>query len=344
MRALLALLLTAALAAGQAPKPPTEVKAAGGLVVLTAPPGDAVSWDWDERLLPAKPGHQTTHLADGGRTLVLAGPPGTHRVTCTVFAKDGTVVRQVYLVTFAGAPPGPTPVPETLDARLRKAHDADRAIGKDKADLKFLAAVYAQAGDFLKVSPTVSQAYQIVDFAVAQAVPAGELPGTLTVLDARLWEAAPRVPDAPLTDAVREALRAAFTDCSRAVTALLAPQPPPGPGPTPVPIAGVRVLLLVRETADGTPALARTLTALRAGAHADYLRTKNHALTVLDDDAVGADGKPAPLLVKWRPHYQGLKLPALVIADQAGTVLHAGSLADNATAEQIIETLKKVGG
>lgn len=75
MRALLILPLTAALAVGQAPKPPAEVKAAAGLVVLIAPPGDAVSWDWDERLLVSKPGHQTTHMADGGRTLILAGPP-----------------------------------------------------------------------------------------------------------------------------------------------------------------------------------------------------------------------------------------------------------------------------
>ena len=335
------LLLFAHPAWGQAPKPPAptapitvKVKSPA-LAVLRGPAAGDVTWVYDERLLPA-----AQVYADGGsKVLVLSAAGGTHHVVCVSHGAAG-FTQQVYLVTFEGGP-GPGPQPDSLDARLRKAHDADKAAGKDKADLKFLASIYAQAGGFLKVPPTISQAYQIVDFAVAQAVPAGELPATLREIDAHLQQAVPRTPDVPLTDALRAALRTAFDDVSRAVAALVGPRPPP---PDPEVKPGARQVLFIRETAAGTPALARLIVALRVGVHAEWLKSRGHTLLILDDDAVGPDGQPAPLLVKWRPHYAGLKLPALVIADPAGNLLHAAPLLDNASADVVIEAIKKAGG
>lgn len=342
------LLTLACASAAQAPAPLVTVKAKAGLVVLKAPPGGEASWDWDERLLPARPDHQTVYVNTAARELIVAAPPGSYRFVCTVWDAGKAPTKQVYYVTFEGGPvpPGPTPipVPETFESRLRSAHEADKAAGKAKdAEVRFLADIYDQAGPFLKLPQTTGQVYQLIDLAVGQAVTAGDLPLTLKVIDARLQEAHPRAKDAPLTDALRAAFRDAFAQVAKAVRELLGPRPPPvPPGPTPPP--GARHILLVRETADSSPALALVIVSLRAGANAQYLKDRGHVLTILDDDAVGPDKQPAPILLKWRPHYQNLKLPALVIADAAGTVLAAESLPEKPSVDKIVEAIKKAGG
>lgn len=329
-------------ARGQAPKPPAPVAPitvkvkAPALAVLRGPTAGDVTWVYDERLLPA-----SQVYADGGsKVLVFSAAGGTYHVVCVSHGAAG-FAQQVYLVTFEGGPgPGPRP-PDTLEARLGRAYAADQAAGKDKVRLKYLSEIYAKAGEFLRIPQTVSRAYEIIDFAVAQAVPAGELPATLREIDAYLQQAVPRSQDAPLTDALRTALRTAFDDVSRAVASLVGPRPPP---PDPEVKPGARQVLLIRETAAGTPALARLVVALRVGVHAEWLKSRGHSLLILDDDAVGPDGQPTPALAKWRPHYAGLKLPAVVIADPAGNMLHAAPLLDNAAVDVVIEAIKKTGG
>lgn len=116
--------------------------------------------------------------------------------------------------------------------------------------------------------------------------------------------------------------------------------PPPPPPPTP----GTRTVLLVRETASATPELARAIIALRAGAHAEYLKSKGHVLTILDDDVVGPDGQPSVAVKWWWAHYKDVKLPALVIGTADRAVLSVTPLSDKATADEVIALIKKAGG
>jgi hypothetical protein len=121
------------------------------------------------------------------------------------------------------------------------------------------------------------------------------------------------------------------------------PVPPPVP-PDPTP-AGSRSVILIRETAETTAQLARLITSLRQGPSAEYLKSKKHSLTVLDDDAVGSDGKPYAVVEAWRPHFAGMTLPVLIIVDPATqTLLRKVSLPGDATDDTVIQMLKAYGG
>jgi len=118
---------------------------------------------------------------------------------------------------------------------------------------------------------------------------------------------------------------------------------PPGPGPTPPVDAGARHVIVVYETADVTPALARVLNGLRSGMNAKYLSDRKHTLSLIDDDAVNADGAKAALLAKYG---ESVKFPrSLIVTDGAsGVVLAIGELTDASTAAGVIEFLKQNGG
>lgn len=119
---------------------------------------------------------------------------------------------------------------------------------------------------------------------------------------------------------------------------------PPGPGPTPV-VEGKRAVLIVYESADQTPEVSSLLVALRKPPAATYLQSKGHTLSILDDDAVDQDGKPAAAVEAWRPQFAGLTLPALLIVDPASkSLVHKQSLPASATADNVIEILKQHGG
>lgn len=105
------------------------------------------------------------------------------------------------------------------------------------------------------------------------------------------------------------------------------------------PAEGPREVLIVRESADATPAEAMALTALRAGEPAKYLKEKGHSLTVLDKDAVGPDGQPSPAVTKHQPYGS---LPELLIVAPPGKVLWRGPLP--ATSAGVLEVLKGHGG
>lgn len=122
------------------------------------------------------------------------------------------------------------------------------------------------------------------------------------------------------------------------------PPPPPKPDPPPPPpqpVDGPRQLVIVRETADSTPDLSRLIVSLRSGSAADYLASKSHKLSVLDDDAIDSMGKPLPAMVEWRKIYEPIGLPCLIISD--GTKLLA-SVKLPGTAAEILELLKSHGG
>jgi hypothetical protein len=133
------------------------------------------------------------------------------------------------------------------------------------------------------------------------------------------------------------------------------PTPPPTPvppGPTPPPTppippdpTGPLTILLVRESGDSTPEMAMLIRDLRTGPVADYLKSKQHALGVLDTNAKDPDGKPSLAVEEWRPHFSGLTLPALVVYDPTTKrVLSKQAITPATTANQIMEAIKKDGG
>lgn len=122
------------------------------------------------------------------------------------------------------------------------------------------------------------------------------------------------------------------------------PVPPPVPPPTPV-VDGKRALLLVRESADSTPAVGILITSLRNPPHSDYLKSKGHTLHILDDDSVDADGKPSPLIEAWRPHFAGKTLPVLFVIDAAtNKLVYSQELPAATKADDVMKVLKDKGG
>lgn len=112
-----------------------------------------------------------------------------------------------------------------------------------------------------------------------------------------------------------------------------------GKGGSPfAPATGPRDLLIVHESGDTTPDLARVITALRTGTAAQYLAEKKHTLTILDDEATDADGKPAPLLEQFKPY----TVPELLIIAPPNKVLKREPLP--ASADGVLSSLKANGG
>jgi hypothetical protein len=125
------------------------------------------------------------------------------------------------------------------------------------------------------------------------------------------------------------------------------PVPTPTPTPTPPPgpplVEGARHVMVVYETADVTPAFARLLNGLRSGPNAKYFAERKHVLSLIDDDAVNADGGKAALLAKYA---ESVKFPrSLIVTDAAsGAVIAIGELTDASTAAGVIEFVKQNGG
>jgi hypothetical protein len=103
--------------------------------------------------------------------------------------------------------------------------------------------------------------------------------------------------------------------------------------------AGPRQIVVLHETAEVTPAQSQMFVALRSGANADYLASKGHKLLILDDDAKGVDGNPAPLVAKLNA--ESVPPPSLFVLS-GERVVFKGALP--ATAEDVLNVVKGAGG
>ena len=336
------ILLLSGVAWGQAPAPITIKAKAGKQAVLTFKATGEVAWVWDRRYLP----DDQTYQDKAQKSLVVtSGNAATFLVTAVEHQPTKGFTQTEYLVTFEGGPvppPGPDPPlpppPDTLESRMLKAYLLDKAAGKAKeSELRLTAEIFKAADQVFGVITSTGMLYQVLDLGLSTAASSG-IPQMKVVIDAHLAKIAPRGKDVPLTDALKDSLKTASLELAKAVEACLAPQPPPQP------VIGPRMIIIIRETANSTPELRQAIIALRAGPHAKSLLDKGHTLAVLDDDAVGPDGKPAVVLEKWRPQFKDLRLPVLVVADAQGAVIIREALPDNVTAEQVMEIVRKAGG
>lgn len=134
------------------------------------------------------------------------------------------------------------------------------------------------------------------------------------------------------------------------VVGLPVPPVPPTPPTPPVPpqppiVVGKKVVILIRETSQVGPQQRDLVNGLRNGTQAAYLKEKGHTFVPLDKDSVGPDGKPSPTFQGWANYVKDLKLPAIVVYDPSNkTIVGKSSLDENATADTVIEFLKKFGG
>lgn len=118
------------------------------------------------------------------------------------------------------------------------------------------------------------------------------------------------------------------------------PEPPPNP-----PNAGPRQLLIFRESAQDTPLQSLMFNGLQAGVQSIYLKGKGHGCFVLQADDKGPDGNPPAIVEQWKPHFDGMAFPVLIITDKAsGKILHKTTLEPKASADDVLNILKQFGG
>ena len=116
----------------------------------------------------------------------------------------------------------------------------------------------------------------------------------------------------------------------------------PSVGPVAV---GACDIVIVRETADDTPAIGRLVVGLQSGDVATYLESKGHELYLLDDDAKDAGDAKAAMLKAVEPAIVGMDDPAFVMVDRATKrIVHKKTLAPESTASDVLALVKEHGG
>lgn len=124
---------------------------------------------------------------------------------------------------------------------------------------------------------------------------------------------------------------------------------PPGPIPPPKPVpvtSGKRIILIVREAGEVTPAMARMEVALRNGEPAKYLAEKGHTLLILSDD----QSLPSTASQATKQAFEQAKgkAPALAIVDAESKdfsgVLSVERIATDMRSWDVIDAAKKAGG
>lgn len=274
--------------------------------------GNVIFWDviCGDQILDKK------NLEDLGSRLILSGNASKHPYRVRAFGTAGGKAFVVMKSIFIGEPTPPTPptppVPVPTLAQLA---------GKDAGPLgqlyaELLASLGKNLFDDLAHFYTTEQSMLVVR----------ELSGN------------------GAKDEITKRLKAVVTlsELKPVLESIVAElgQAPPTPPTPPVP-SGERHMVILHEVQDDTPEQARLWTQLRTGANAEYIKTKNHRLDILDDDSVDANGNPAKIVTELKA--LGVQMPALFILDKAtGSVIHSQPLPDSAT--KIMEVLKTYGG
>lgn len=115
------------------------------------------------------------------------------------------------------------------------------------------------------------------------------------------------------------------------------PNPPPGPSPTPTPVAGPRAVVLLVQSGTQTTALGTVIRDLRQGSAEQYLKANRHEFFVGDEDNTAFSA--------WKTAAGTLSRPVLMISDPATSrMLYKATLAPDATADNVIELIKRHGG
>lgn len=130
----------------------------------------------------------------------------------------------------------------------------------------------------------------------------------------------------------------------------LPPVPKPEPPPVVVPVSdGHRFALILQESQQQTPEMARMIVELHAGESSAYFAKHNHSVVVLDIDAKDENGQPLDVIQRLKPSIANKPLPVLIVADKTnegrvGNVLSCESIKAAPLAADVVAAVKKSGG
>ena len=130
------------------------------------------------------------------------------------------------------------------------------------------------------------------------------------------------------------------------------PPPTPGPGPQPPPIVvteGQRIALILHESQDQNPELARLIVDLQAGNSSAYFAKHHHSVFALDINAKDENKHPLAVITRLLPTIGSKPLPVLIVADKTnegrlGKVLYCESIKKDAVGGDVVSAVKKTGG
>lgn len=125
---------------------------------------------------------------------------------------------------------------------------------------------------------------------------------------------------------------------------------PPGPVIVVPPVTqGQRIALIVHESHDQNPELARLIVDLQAGKSSEYFASHRHSVFALDIDAKDENRQPLAVITRLKPIIGNKPLPVLIVGDKTsegrlGKVLYCESLVKDAGGSDVVAITKKTGG
>lgn len=129
----------------------------------------------------------------------------------------------------------------------------------------------------------------------------------------------------------------------RIVVGPVVPVPDPLVPPVPV-VSGRRMVMIVREAKEVTPAFNRTELDLTTGDSWKYLVSRKHDLLILSDDRPIPSTYPLIVQAAFQKA-KGMAMPSIAILDpDSWSELYVGAVDKNASAAQIVDLIKKYGG
>ena len=217
------LLVVAVNASAQSPKQVTMlpivevVGKVGDLIRLDAKFTGEVDWIIDSRLRTPERHERVPGIK---RLLVVANQSGTY--TFAAISAEGTKpVYQEFVVTVTGGPTPPippdppVPTPNTLDAKIKAAYQADLAAGKGtNKDRDILAASFATLATFMdnELLTTVKHTKDLTNATLSMAMTKGALPSVAAVVSAHIKSRVPEADATALTPEIRARVKATFNE------------------------------------------------------------------------------------------------------------------------------------
>lgn len=193
-----------------------KVKAeAGTQAILKSGASGEVTWVWDRRALSEKQVYEDT----AKKILVITSATRVeHSITCVEYQAGKGYLQTEYLVTFEGsAPPDPDPKPDSLATDLKAAYRKDLAAGKAKVEeVRQVAAVLANAPNYLDSLKTTGEAFKVLFFALDRVVTDGDLPTVKQVVSIYLRKHIPSA-DVPLTKELKDRVTLALKTLAKAL-------------------------------------------------------------------------------------------------------------------------------
>ena len=312
------LLASPALAQITAPERIDEHTVAALKVDRAFPSGSKVKYRWSAPTLSIGEG------TSDNKTAYVTGPVGSHPYDAVVAWIEGDALQlEKYsgTLTIGKAPPVPPVVVKTL-AEL--AGDKAAILAELITDLR-------EAG--LPIAPSVDALKRGLNAGLARVGVAVNHPAIVEI-NKRIDAAA----SGSLTDASRQSLDAALA----AIASELGAKPPVPPKP-PV-VEGKRRVVIISEIDDQSAALgALKVATANDSAAAKYFRDHGHIVQFLEEEQLDSAGNPHPFVKQLTA--LGVGVPAVHILDLGtNTVISSEKLREDATADNLVELVKRTGG